>query len=232
MVQTEERRIGVHAATHQDAAKGGCDRRERLAYEHVNLRFNPFGEIERCERADLAVVDVDEIVDRLNCGGFAVQFLGRRGRGKTTHMLAILARFPGASYAHIGEGERLTSLPQATPGGPVFLDELQRLPRKLRGRLFDGRTPLVLGTHWNYSRHLARAGYEVRTVRPARHLDAGVLREILKRRIEHARRGSGPLPAVGDETIDDLLRRHGDHVRGMENELYERFQELKGVCNV
>lgn len=210
----------------------GCDRRVGLPYEHLNLRFNPFGEIDRNRRAVLAVVDVDEIVERLGCGGFAVQFLGGRGRGKTTHLLAILAEFPGAPYKHIAEGERVTLLPQAPEGVPVFLDELQRLPRKLRRRLFDGHAPLVLGTHRDYSRQLARAGYDVRTVRPGRCLDATTLREILERRIENARRNSGPVPGIGDETIDDLLRRHSDHVRGIENELYERFQELKGVCYV
>jgi len=204
-----------------------------FAYEYLNLRFNPFGEIERPDRAALAVVDIDETVERLGRGGFAVQFLGDRGRGKTTHLLAIQASFPDAPYKHIAEGQRVTSLPQAPPGMPIFLDELQRLPRKLRSRLFDGRRPLVLGTHRDYARHLARAGYDVQTVCLARRLEPKTLAEILKRRIEHARRDSAsPVPVVTDETIADLLRRHGDHVRGMEHELYERFQDLKGFCHV
>jgi len=204
-----------------------------FAYEHLNLRFNPFGEIERSDRTALAVVDIDETVERLERGGFAVQFLGGRGRGKTTHLLAIQASFPDAPYLHIAEGQRATSLPQTPPGMPIFLDELQRLPRKLRSRLFDGRRPLALGTHRNYARHLARAGYDVQTVRLARRLDPAALAEILRRRIEHARRdAASPVPVISDETIADLLWRHGDHVRGIEHELYERFQDLKGLCHV
>ena len=232
MLQMRERKAGTCSATRQAAAVSRCDRQMVLPYERLNLRFNPFGEIDPGERAALAVVDVDRIVQRLERGGFAVQFLGRRGRGKTTHLLAILAKFPGAPYRHIAENERVTSLPRAADGVPVFLDELQRLGRRLRRKLLDGRTPLALGTHKDYSRHLTRAGYETLTVDPAGRLNATTLREILERRIERARRDTGAVPGIDDDTIGDLLRRHGDHVRGIENELYERFQELKGPCRV
>ena len=48
--------------------------------------------------------------------------------------------------------------------------------------------------------------------------------EIIRRRIEHARRGSGLLPTVEDDEILELIARFGDDIRGIESELYERFQ--------
>jgi len=203
-----------------------------LPYEHLNLRHNPFGELDPCRRADLAVVDIDEIVSQLRSPRFAVQFLGGCGRGKTTHLLAIRAFFAHSPYMHIAEGQRVRELPEAQAGVPIFLDELQRLPRSLRRKLPVGKNPLVLGTHKDFHRALARAGYEVRTVRPARLLDAARVKRIFERRMEHARRSPGALPAIRGETIADLLRRYGGNVRGMEHEMYERFQELQGVCDV
>ena len=203
-----------------------------LPYEHLNLRHNPFGEMDGDQRASLAVVDIEEIVSRLKSERFAVQFLGDCGRGKTTHLLAIRASLGRGPYMHIAEGQRVETLPEAPAGVPIFIDELQRLPRRLRGKLLGGKNPLVLGTHKDFGRALVRAGYEVRTVRPAKLLDAARVRSIFARRIEHARRFGGAVPGVGGDTIADLLRRYGSNVRGMEHEMYERFQELQGVCDV
>ena len=203
-----------------------------LPYEHLNLRHNPFGEMDSDQRADLAVVDIDEIVSQLKSGRFAVQFLGGCGQGKTTHLLAIRAAFGRGPYMHLAEGQRVETLPEAPAGVPIFLDELQRLPRSLRRKLLAGKNPLVLGTHRDFGRALTRAGYKVRTVRPARLLDAARVKSIFERRIEHARRFGGAAPAIRPDTIADLLRRYGSNVRGMEHEMYERFQELQGVCDV
>lgn len=203
-----------------------------LPYEHLNLRHNPFGEMDPDRRADLAVVDIDEIVSQLRSPRFAVQFLGDCGRGKTTHLLAIRASFAGAPYKHIAEGQRVGELPEAQAGVPIFLDELQRLPRSLRRKLPAGKNPLAVGTHKDFRRALVRAGYEVRTVRPAGLLDAARIKRIFERRIEHARRSPGAVPAIRGKTIADLLRRYGSNVRGMEHEMYERFQKLQGVCDV
>jgi len=200
-----------------------------LPYEHLNLRYNPFGEVDADRRASLAVADVAGIVRRLKRGRFAVQFLGDRGRGKTTHLLAIRASFPQAPYVHIAEGQHIRTLPRAANGKPVFIDELQRLPRRLRRTLMAGGSPLVLGTHRDFHRDLVRAGYEVQTVRPAQLLDTARLERIVRRRIEHARRSAGPVPTVRPETIANLLRRYGSDVRAIEDEMYERFQQLQGI---
>jgi hypothetical protein len=201
-------------------------------YEHLNLRYNPFGELDPDQRAELAVVDVRDIVSRLRAGRFAVQFLGGRGRGKTTHLLAIGAFFPKSPYMHITEGQKPSAPPQAAAGEPIFLDELQRLPRTLRKKLLAGDNPLVLGTHRNFAWALRRAGYEVRTVRPAALISADKVSGIFQRRIEYARRSGGAVPTIGADTIIDLMKRCGSNIRKMEHELYERFQKLKGVCDV
>jgi hypothetical protein len=203
-----------------------------LPYEHLNLRCNPFGEMDHQQRAGLAVVDIDETVARLNAGRFAVQLLGGRGRGKTTHLLAIRAHFAAARYMHIAEGQVIASLPEAPADEPIFLDELQRLAAPLRKKLFAGDNPLVLGTHRNFARALKRAGYQTQTVRPARLISPERIRNIFERRIEHARRRNGAVPRVKPDTIAELLRRYGSNIRKMEHEMYERFQELRRVGDV
>ena len=48
----------------------------RLAFSHLNLRVNPFGEPSPADRARLALVDGAELA-----GGEILQFLGDSGRG-------------------------------------------------------------------------------------------------------------------------------------------------------
>lgn len=208
-----------------------------LPFAHLNLRFNPFGERPLDERAKLAVVDIDRwvpLLDPARGERVAVQFMGDKGRGKTTHMLALLDRVrrdqPGgdAAYLHVGEGER----PPMPGGSPVFVDEIQRVPRWRRWKLFRRGVPLVIGTHLDVARELRRAGYVVHSIHPAEAMTAERLAAIVERRIEHARRGPGPLPGVSAGTVSALLDRFGDDVRAIEHRLYETYQGLTEVRDV
>ncbi len=196
-----------------------------LPFAHLNLRRNPFGELEPEERAALAVVDVARFVRRLEQPGYAVQFMGEKGRGKTTHLLAILRHFPQAAYIHICEGQR----PRIPHGQPLLIDEIQRLPRRRRRRVFRRPVSLAIGTHQDVSSELVRAGFEVNSVKPSEQLDSRRLHQILNRRIEWARRGPGPLPQVGLQTIQEMIDRFGDDLRAVELYLYDRFQNLPGI---
>ncbi len=205
-----------------------CQFPPTLPFAHLNLRCNPFGELAPADRAELAVVDVEPLVDRLRRPDFAVQFIGEKGYGKTTHMLALLRHFQGAAYVHIGEGER----PELPLSNPLFVDEMQRVPFVRRWRTFRRPAALVLGTHRDLRVELKAAGREVVTVRPAEALDCQRLLRILNRRIAWARRDAGSVPRVTAETARDLLVRHGADIRAMEAELYDRFQELNDVRDV
>jgi hypothetical protein len=204
-----------------------------LAYGHLNLRRNPFGELPLAERAPLAVVDLESHLEphllALGAGGFALQFLGDKGTGKTSHLLAIGLRFPGAPYIHIPEGERPRTFP---PGEPLFLDEAQRVPSRARREIFRTRRSLVLGTHRDFRGELEGAGLRVVTIIPAAIQSAGRLATIFDRRIESARRGPGPLPGVSHATIDRLRVQHGPNVRAMEDELFEHFLSLAEIGDV
>jgi hypothetical protein len=196
-----------------------------LPFANLNLRRNPFGEPADDERAGLAVVDpglLGRLVGALSDPGFAVQFIGDCGRGKSTHLHALRARFPDAPYIYFAEGER----PRPIPHAPVlFLDETQRLPWLTRRRLFRRDVALALGTHRDHSRELARAGRRVETVRLTGFTTA-TLRRIIERRIEWARRGPGPVPSLGPGSAVRLHHRFDGDLRAIEGHLYDVFQTL------
>jgi hypothetical protein len=190
-----------------------------LAFSHLNLRVNPFGEPSAEERAHLALVDCGELIE-----GESVQFVGDSGRGKTTHLLALASRYPRAVYEKLDEGQ--DGWAAAVPSdAPFLLDEAQRArPERLRALLASGHT-LALGTHTDLS---ALSTRPMRTVHVGG-VGAEKLAAIVARRIEWARRGPGPIPSVAPHTLSTLERRHGDDVRAIIGELYDVFQTLPEV---
>lgn len=194
-----------------------------LPFAHLNLRFNPFGEIPLEHRAKLAIADLDVIAERLDDRSVAIQFMGDKGRGKTTHLLALRQRFPHAAYVHIPEGES----PPVPVGNPLMIDEVQRLSRWKRFRVFRPDVPLVLGTHDDFAAELKRAGRQVTTIEVGSQLDASKLQQIVERRIEFARRAKGPVPRLASTAIHRLLSELGNDIRAVEGRLYDVFQELR-----
>ena len=197
-----------------------------LPFAQLNLARNPFGELTREDRVAAALVDVERWAKWLAPGGRrALQVIGDSGRGKTTHLLSLAARLPGAHYVHWRPRESWPHLPDS----PVLLiDEAQRLPWNVRRRLFSRGKPLVLGTHRDLARPLKRRGYEVATCRPGNQANGEHIRAVMNRRIELARLAAGPTPRLSQRDADVLAQKFGDNVRAIESFLYEQVQRSAG----
>jgi len=207
------------------SARTGTNVRRRspgLAFAHLNLRCNPFGEPSRSERGALAVTATPHLGP-----GDVIQFLGAAGRGKTTQLLGLAHRHPEASYEYIPEGARRFQTPARST--PLFLlDEAQRLSRRERRRLFMSFTTLVIGSHEDLTAACPR---------PLRSFQVGgvtatQLTRILERRIEWARRDPGPLPRLSVAASAALIARYGDDQRSIEDYLYGAFQRLEEIGDV
>lgn len=201
----------------------------RLAYSHLNLRWNPFGTVDFDDVALLAVVQVDQYVQRLNRPGYALQFLGDCGRGKTTHLLALHDFFSQSPYIHFVEGAPIPEIPQAPL---LFLDETQRLPRSLRKFIFSRPgVSFVIATHFDHSSEFKKASLDHDSL-VLKGLSVTRLAQIVQRRIEWARRSPGPVPSVPDSEIAKLIGLYGDDLGAILSRLYTEFQELKEVSHV
>lgn len=199
-----------------------------LPYAHLNLRRNPFGWLSEDDRAELACVDVGAIIERLRDRTCAVQFVGEKGFGKTTHLLAIRRLLPNASYAHLATRGDLFD----ASGDPVIVDEAQRLTRRQRRQLFGMPVALVLGTHVDLMRDLRRSGREVVTVAVEGSMSQERLQALLQVRVEHARRGPGHLPMVTLATAGRHLQRHGPDVRAILDDLYLHIESMTGLADI
>jgi hypothetical protein len=204
-----------------------------LPFIHLNLRRNPFGEFDAEERTQLANVELGSALEHLRSRPQshtpALQIIGQKGFGKTTHLLSIATHFPDAAYVHIPEGESI-AIPAV--GEPLLIDEAQRLTLWQRLWLFRSRRTLVLGTHRNFTQHLKWAGRSVLTLDAARHTTPERIEKILNDRIKSVRRNSDSIPVVTSATAEKLFALYGNDLRSMQHHLYDVFQNLGSVQDV
>ena len=192
-----------------------------LPWAHANLRRNPFGELSAEERAELAVVDVDPIIQHVSKPKHVVQLIGDCGRGKTTRMLALHYCLPKSSYVYLAEDEPCPAIPI---GDPVLIDEAQRLPGAVRREVWRSGLPLILSTHRDLRDGLRRFGYRVWTVQIGAGNTPGLICQLLNRRIEASRLHPGPVPLLSLKAAESLASRFGTDIRAIEHHLYEQLQ--------
>jgi hypothetical protein len=192
-------------------------------YQAWNLWRNPFGELTRAERADLAVLEgLPAWLDQLQHPRTAIQFLGPCGHGKTTHLLALHRALENATYIYYPESGRRPPLPRARP---LLIDEAQRMGRCNLLRMLWGPGPLVIGTHRDLRSWLRRAGFETVSVDMGAPLPTTALLEILNRRIAASSLSEGePELKIDRSLAESLLRKFGSNVRAIEGFLYEHLQ--------
>jgi hypothetical protein len=178
----------------------------------------------------MAFVDIAQAIEHLKeSPRAAVQFVGGKGYGKTTHLLALSLYFPASHYLYLPEGERC-AIP--SNGDPILIDEAQRLTRLQRWTLFRSDRRLIFGTHVDDSAALRRAGRPVLTLAADRLTDAARVHKILNFRIQTFRRTAGPIPSITNATASELHTQFGSDLRSIEQSLYQLFQQLPDIRDV
>lgn len=205
----------------------------RDGFAPLGLRWNPFGSVQEGELASLSVSDVPlvPILERLSRppkeGRYAVEFLGPCGHGKSTHLELIHAHFRSMPFTMLRPEEKNPPVPRARI---VFLDESQLLSRWQRWHLFRRPAHFVLGTHESHVAELEARGIDVFHHEVGR-LDSDAFWSrvitLVERRLRWAsRRGHDSPPQVPVHILKDIIDRHGQHLRGIQDELYDHYQDL------
>lgn len=199
----------------------------KLLLDEWNLRWNPFRGVSAEEWKFLAVTDVEPFLEFLTKPGRALQFMGDAGRGKSTHLHAIHRYFPNTPFVYLHDREKDPSPWPKIPNDQMcFIDESQRLGWFARHKQFKRWRTLILGTHEDHSKMLYSRGFKVLTIDVSQK-DSDTIHKIFQTRIHFARRREKPVPVLASDYIASLVLRYGDNLRGMEQELYLKFMDIK-----
>lgn len=200
---------------------------KHLPFAHLNLRFNPFGELTREQRAATAIVNLDDIPELLLKSRIAVQFIGEHGRGKSTHLIALHKQFNNSPYTQIHIGDK----PTFSNDDSQFIDSIEILPASRRKKIYRSTKILAITTHIDLSKELQAAGFKVISKRIFVDNEQNI-KKIFDRRIELARRDTGSLPDIDIKSVRTLITKFNDDIRAMEHHLYDVFQQLQEIGNV
>jgi hypothetical protein len=215
---------------------GGELTRRYFPFERLGLRGNPFRALTEDEWAALAWLPpalqaaLDEPLPIL-------QVRGESGRGKSSALLALkrelLARGRDPHYLYLPPGTHRLKRSQLS-GDPMLLDEIERLPVRVRRRLFrtslqsmESPPRLIFSSHDDLTR-------EVERIQPASVASVTVpavtseqLMQLLHRRIRAAS-PSADLPVwFAADAVSLLMDLYGDDLRTIERMAYEVFQRLE-----
>ncbi len=199
------------------------------SYERISLRRNPFGELPREERAELARVCTAGLAAFIHgakdVGRRALQLVADHGRGKSTLMIALHAReFPDAPFTQLHLSD---PVPSPEPKAPVhFVDSIENLSWLSRRKLYSQCPTLVCTTHRDLSRELRRAGFGVHSVRVGIQ-SVDELELIVQARLDAATLDAHQSPTPTRARLEELYCIHGDDVRSIEHALYSDYEDLR-----
>jgi hypothetical protein len=209
----------------------GSYRMDYLPFFALGFRSNPFRRLTDDELVAVAVLP-DELLRLARNSSDHIQVLGAQGRGKSTCLRALAARFTDDGlrtvYEYLTPGRN--SFRTSLDGLDVFLlDEAQRLEVHERTRLLAAASNrrrglrLVVGVHDDmsspfFSHRLPLATVHIDSITPA------YLQAVLSRRLALFALDDPPAITFSADAVRYLCDAFGSDLRLAERFLYEVFQ--------
>lgn len=194
---------------------------------NTRFRHNPFSSIlkEELEKTLVPRFNVDELVQKIeNSDSLAVEFLGKQGRGKTTHLLYMHNQMNHFPLYMLNAKSNITNL-MHEESKVIFIDSIHHLGALNRIRLFKVKKTLVFTTHWTRKLECMVLKKKLHTIK-FKGINLKLLKEIIDRRVTLASKNGSPDKSgfVSDSELEILIKEFGDDYRGILNHLYERYQ--------
>lgn len=194
-----------------------------MIYLHrPRMRRNPFGGLDARQLPDIVQPRpfTDEVRQHIRAGGRrALQFIGRQGRGKTTHLRLLAGEFPEGSL-HMLPRESSEEAMLADPSPLLFVDSIHHLSFAGRRALFRKDAFIVFTTHYTRWPACRSVGMPLTSYR-FRGLTVPEMTAIIRARTQDAMEDPGERWAIDEDAVQSLVRKFGDDYRGILNYLYQ-----------
>lgn len=196
----------------------------QLLKEHYN--FNPFAGVLDHEVNHTIVprFSVAEILSQIeNNSSIAIEFLGKQGRGKTTHLIWLQQQLQNYPIFHLEKGAKLSEIVQHN-SNIVFVDSIHHLSFKERIQLFKSKKAVIYTTHYTRKVSCLLAQKPMKTIR-FKGIDTKTLGKIIQNRLLLAQNETSMQQTTFSESeLKKIIQKYGDNYRGIINKLYENYQ--------
>lgn len=197
-----------------------------MKHNPSDFYFNPFAGIshEDIDEVIVAKPEVEKLINEIGIDKpLRVEFLGKKGRGKTTHLAWLHTHFSEYPMYLLNNGaDKRALLKDSSP--VLFIDSIHRLSLSERIKLFRVKKSLIFTTHWSRKWEAGLAGKSLHTIRFSG-IAPQILTEIIQKRFQYAAKELiTPKFDLEHEEMTYWIEKHGDNYRAILNELYCKYQ--------
>lgn len=193
----------------------------------IEYHYNPFGGITNDEILKILEPkhSIEEWIKLIeNNQPIILQFIGKKGRGKTTHLSALHQQFQQSDIYYL---DRIHKKIKHTQNKVVFIDSIHRI--SLFKRLYLWRKKnisYVITTHWNRSLELKIMG-RIHKKYYFKGITTEILKNIIINRICISSNASPENIIINEDILQQLIYKYKDDFRSILNFLYDQFKTIE-----
>ncbi len=195
-------------------------------YTNLNLKYNPFSYLNEEELLQVTEdrIDLESIAQKIQSSDSClVQFYGKKGRGKSTHLQALHQMyFPDSVFYKL---KRKYKPYIAKSDKILIIDSFQLLSLKNRIELLKSQQKIVIAAHTSHEiLNFKRRAYNEKISFSKVPLDLAFISNMIDSRIELAKLNTEkPRPKLRTSYVEKLYHQYQDNLRGIQEALYEFF---------
>jgi hypothetical protein len=191
------------------------------------FEYNPFSGVleEDLEKILVPVFDVADISHEIeHADSLAIEFIGKQGRGKTTHLRCLQKKMSNYPIFLLNATTACISDIITHESDVVFVDSIHHVSISDRIQLFRAKRVVIYTTHWSRKFSCIYVGKKHFSIR-FKGITIDTLRYVLGKRLQLASKNKIDVDDLFTEKeLQSLIRKFGDNYRGIINHLYEQYQ--------
>lgn len=190
-----------------------------------NFKYNPFAGIieDDIEKILVPKFDLDNIIHKINNSkSLALEFIGKQGRGKTTHLIYLQKQMEEYPIFLLNRNSSITDIIN-NKANIIFVDSIHHLNLFDRVKLFKEKKVIIYTTHWSRKFDCFLAKKNKFTIE-FKGVNKEILLEILNKRLQLASYKNFEHDIITTNEVKTLIKKFGDNYRGIINHLYEKYQ--------
>ncbi len=188
-------------------------------------KYNPFSGVleDDIEKILVPKFNLKNIISKINNpDSLNIEFLGKQGRGKTTHLVYLQKQMTKYPIFLLNSNSTISDIIKHK-ASIVFIDSIHHLNIFERVRLFRVKEKVIYTTHWPRKLDCFLAGKSNYSIK-FKGISKEILLEILNKRLQLASYKKKEQEIVSNNDIQLLIKKFGDNYRGIINYLYEQYQ--------
>lgn len=191
----------------------------------IKYKYNPYGGITEEDLAKVLIpkIDFQQLLKDVELSnGILIEFVGKKGRGKTSHLKMINQLYPSSALFLLNSKSKQFKEIYESEKEVLLIDSIHHLTILERLKLYRSKRKIILTTHisrfWEYK--LVKSTYQTYRFKG---IERSHLSKIIRRRLLLAAEPNQEV-IIDVKAMDSLVSRYKDDYRSILHHLYKNFE--------